>query len=391
MPTGPLQTRDRVAAAAPLAACRVFFPLAALMAMAGVLLPLMTDSPLPPGWHGHEMLFGFGGAIFAGYSLTAAPGWSGRARPGRSVVLTLVALWLAARAGAVSQGPGLALAGPLFFLGLSAALAREARAARSRKGAVQAGLALALGLAEAAAIAGFSGPLPGLGVIGLLISGVGGRIVAGFTAARQEPSTPPPANRAGAVACTALILAALALGIGRPGLAAAALLVAGLAEAARLALWIGAATRSDALLGMLHAAWVWVAVAYVLPALDLAGAGPLPQPVALHALTAGGMGGLALAMMARATARRGPDRLQARPAMCLAAACVWGATALRLGAGIWPGLLIPAALIWSAGWGLVVLSLIADLRRPVPHPVFSGPRRLSPLPRPWPMQGPATA
>ena len=65
---------------------RPFFLLAALFAalavplwLAAYLGAVTLAAPLPASlWHGHEMLFGYGTAVLAGFLLTATPGWSGR-------------------------------------------------------------------------------------------------------------------------------------------------------------------------------------------------------------------------------------------------------------------------------------------------------------------------
>ena len=65
---------------------RPFFLLAVLFATLAVPLwlgaytgNLGLASPLPASlWHGHEMLFGYGAAVLAGFLLTATPSW----RPG---------------------------------------------------------------------------------------------------------------------------------------------------------------------------------------------------------------------------------------------------------------------------------------------------------------------
>ncbi len=64
---------------------RPFFLLAGLFAALAVPLwlavytgDLALPSPLPASlWHGHEMLFGYGAAVLAGFLLTATPSWSG--------------------------------------------------------------------------------------------------------------------------------------------------------------------------------------------------------------------------------------------------------------------------------------------------------------------------
>src|SRR5579863_1480323 len=55
-------------------------------------------SALPPlAWHAHEMVFGYGAAVVAGFMLTAIPNWTGR-MPLQGVPLALLlALWLAGR------------------------------------------------------------------------------------------------------------------------------------------------------------------------------------------------------------------------------------------------------------------------------------------------------
>ncbi len=65
---------------------RPFFLFAALQAalMAALWVPwylglISLPSAFPPTvWHSHEMLFGYGPAVIAGFLLTAVPNWTGR-------------------------------------------------------------------------------------------------------------------------------------------------------------------------------------------------------------------------------------------------------------------------------------------------------------------------
>ncbi|HET8807259.1 MAG TPA: NnrS family protein, partial [Methylophaga sp.] len=59
-------------------------------------------------WHGHEMLFGFVGAVVVGFLLTAVQSWTGlRAVNGRPLVVLLI-LWLAGRVlMAIPIGPSI--------------------------------------------------------------------------------------------------------------------------------------------------------------------------------------------------------------------------------------------------------------------------------------------
>ena len=58
----------------------------------------------PPWWHAHEMLFGFAAAAIAGFLLTASPVWTGRpALEGRPLA-ALVALWILGRLAMLAAG-----------------------------------------------------------------------------------------------------------------------------------------------------------------------------------------------------------------------------------------------------------------------------------------------
>lgn len=58
---------------------------------------------VPVDWHIHEMLFGYGSAVLAGFLFTAVPNWTGR-RPIRELPLALLlGLWVLGRL-AVAEG-----------------------------------------------------------------------------------------------------------------------------------------------------------------------------------------------------------------------------------------------------------------------------------------------
>ncbi|HET9459204.1 MAG TPA: NnrS family protein, partial [Sphingomicrobium sp.] len=121
-----------------------------ILALAGaVSLPTMFD---PLAWHRHEMLFGFVGAIIAGFLLTAIPNWTGRLPIAGWPLAGLFALWAAARLALLFSGfTGLALAAILdvgFFVTLAALAAREVLLANNRNLPVV-GLILLFGLADA--------------------------------------------------------------------------------------------------------------------------------------------------------------------------------------------------------------------------------------------------
>ena len=99
--------RGRVAAMPPILqyGFRPFFFSAALYAAFAVPFWVWTyvGGPAPEGaftgvaWHAHEMIFGYLGAVLAGFILTAVPNWTGRLPLSGWPLAGLVGLWLAGR------------------------------------------------------------------------------------------------------------------------------------------------------------------------------------------------------------------------------------------------------------------------------------------------------
>jgi uncharacterized protein involved in response to NO len=102
--------------------------MAALAAI--TLLPLWLATwlgTLPPSayygpitWHSHEMLFGYSGAVIAGFLLTAVRNWTGIDTLTGRPLAALTLVWLAARIASFIPGlPGAVIAGlDLLFLPL---------------------------------------------------------------------------------------------------------------------------------------------------------------------------------------------------------------------------------------------------------------------------------
>ncbi|WP_284279032.1 NnrS family protein, partial [Sphingobium jiangsuense] len=125
-------------------AFRPFFLGGALWAAVALALWLLSFSGLiglpgamePPVWHRHEMLFGFVGAVVAGFLLTAIANWTGRPPVSGAPLAALFALWIAGRAVLL----GSAVIGPLaaaavdagFFVVLALVAGREIVAAKNR-------------------------------------------------------------------------------------------------------------------------------------------------------------------------------------------------------------------------------------------------------------------
>ena len=299
-----------------------------LLALAGVTALPSALEPLT--WHRHEMLFGFVGAVIAGFLLTAIPNWTGRLPIAGAPLASLFALWGLARvavlfSGEVGHGPAAAL-DVGFYLVLALLGAREVFAAKNRNVPIV-GLVLLFGLANAldhAAAAGVVadeglGWRAGLALVVSMISLIGGRIVPSFTrnwlakrGVKQGLPGQPDSFDMATIAVTAAALLAWVAVPDRPPVGAF-LLAAGLLQALRLARWNGLKAVADPLVFILHVGYLWVPVGLVLLGAAILGTA-VPRSAAIHALTAGAMATMILAVMTRATLGHTGRDLRASPA-----------------------------------------------------------------------------
>jgi uncharacterized protein involved in response to NO len=309
----------------------------------GLALPSRFD---PLSWHVHEMLFGFVMAAVGGFLLTAIPNWTGRDPVAGSPLVVLVSLWLLGRiACAVSDllpawlTPVLDLAFPI---ALEVVAARELAAAGNRRNYPLLAPVLVLAIANllahlqalGVAVPSGLGWRLGIAVVIVLISVIGGRIVPAFTRnwlnARGLSPVPPPAD----------LLDRIALGVLHASLIGwtflsdwqpigALLLVAAALNLARLARWRGVATLDEPLLLVLHVGYLWLVVGVALLGLALL-TDTVPYAAAVHALTAGAMGTMILAVMTRATLGHTGRVLRADVATMVIYALVSVAAVLRI-------------------------------------------------------------
>jgi uncharacterized protein involved in response to NO len=285
-----------------------------VLAMAGsIAIPSAFD---PLSWHRHEMLFGYLGAVIAGFLLTAVPNWTGRLPIAGGPLAALALLWVAARAAmyfSASTGPALAaLLDVGFLLVLALLCAREVLIARNRNVPVV-GAVLLLAFASAADHAEASGMLAsdgvgwraGFALVLLLVTLIGGRIIPSFTAnwlTRQGQARLPGQPST----FDYLTIGATALALGSWVLAATSawtatlLIIAGLLQVARLTRWSGHRTLAEPLVFILHLSYAWLPIGLLLLGTSLL-VPTQPASSALHALAAGAMASMTLAVMSRAT------------------------------------------------------------------------------------------
>jgi len=380
---------------------RIFFLLAGLYAVAamaawlawlgvhmlGAEVATGSFSGAPNVWHGHEMVFGYGVATLAGFMLTAVPSWTG-AQPlsGRPLAI-LAALWLAARlalwASALLPEWLVAIVDLGFLPWLGFLVARQLLLKPQARNLVFLALLALLfaanfavhlewiGVAEYSASWGLS---LGIVTLALMVAIVGGRIVPAFTRnaliregeSERLPQSFKPIEAASLIGAFAVTLCYLANAPDTITGGVAAL--AALAHLARLAFWRSWATRRAPILWSLHLAYLWLPIGYAtIAAARLFDA--MPEPVALHALGVGAIGGMTLAVMTRAALGH-TDRPLAvtRPIALSYGLVALGALVRVFAPGLFPAfyleLIFVAGGLWIMGFAIFVT---------VYWPILSGP------------------
>lgn len=369
---------------------RPFFLFSALWS--AIAAPLWVHAFLTGGavgldWHVHEMLFGYTGGVVVGFLLTAVPNWTGRLPVIGAPLMLLFALWAAGRAVMFAQvlgldfGPWPALVESLFLFAAAAVVWREVLAGRNWRNLPVAVMIALLALANAGfhleAADGAGAALStrwALAVILMLIALIGGRITPSFTRNWQVrrggplPATPGRFDAA-ALATTGAALLAWIIAPLHP-VSGAILLAAGAVNLARLARWRGDAALAEPLVLVLHVGYLWLALglglvglASLTPALVVPSAG-------IHALTAGAVGVMTLAVMTRASRGHTGRPLTAGRAEAAIYLLANAAALTRVVGGLAPALyqplLIASAVLWSGAFLAFAVIYGPMLARPRP-------------------------
>jgi uncharacterized protein involved in response to NO len=369
---------------------RPFFLLAVLFATLAVPLwlgaytgNLGLASPLPASlWHGHEMLFGYGAAVLAGFLLTATPSWSGRPPLTGGPLALLALIWLAGRVAVSACGsvPLLAAAVDLAFVPALAVAITPALEAAPRRNLVflpvlgvllLANLGIHLDALEALPGAGSIALRGALDLFALMIGLVGGRIVPAFTrnalATRGKTALLRASSVRDRLAVGSLVLLLLADLAGLTRAAGAVALAAALLNGWRLYGWQGSRTLGEPILWVLHLGYLWLAIGLAWKGIvDLTGL--LPPTEALHGLAIGAVGTMSLAVMSRATLGHTGRPLRAPGLVVASYLLVTAAAIARLAAPLAPTqsvlLLGLSGAFWSLAFAALTIRLGPILLRP---------------------------
>lgn len=343
---------------------RPFFLFGAVWAAVAMLLWIfmlsgnfMLPSRLDPvSWHAHEFLFGYLGAIIAGFLLTAVPNWTGRLPVVGWQLAGLFVLWVAGRAAVATSALwlfGLAevidLAFPIFLCGV---ILREIIAGKNWRNLVVlavlslftlANLLFHVEAARGDIAAHGVGLRLGISAVVIMISVIGGRVIPSFTrnwlVQQKSDRLPVPPMQHFDRAVLLVTFLGLSSWVAAPDLrvTGGTLLIIGVLHVARLVRWQGTQTLSEPLLWVLHLGYAFIPLGAVFAALSILWPNLFTAVAALHLWMAGAFGLMTLAMMTRATLGHTGQKLHAGRGTVAIYLSLIGSVIARIAAPIWVG------------------------------------------------------
>ncbi|MDH3230695.1 MAG: NnrS family protein [Alphaproteobacteria bacterium] len=337
-------------------------------------------------WHAHELIFGYGLAVVAGFFLTAVPSWTGRQPVRGALLAVLFGLWLLARIASWTSAwlPPVAVALPeLAFIGLlSYLVARALLSGWSKRNFVFLPVltllfvSAALHHLEAMAITGWTsaiGHLLAIDALLVLLTVIGGRVVPAFTTnvLRREGTEllPRAADRRDTVAIL-MVVALLVADLVAPGTVATGwiAIAAGAAGAVRMVGWRTRHVLTSPILWVLHLGYAWLVLGLLFKGFVLV-TGTVSEILALHALTIGALGCMTLGVMTRAGLGHTGRPLHVSTMIAASYLLVSLAAVIRIA---WPladlpfgdAALLASGLLWSAAFLIFTAVYWPVLTRP---------------------------
>lgn len=341
-------------------------------------------------WHRHEMLFGYSSGVIAGFLFTAVPNWTGRLPVVGWPLIWIYALWLAGRFamlfGAAVPYEIIALIDAAFLPVLAVVIGREIISGKNWRNMKVLIPVSIFGLANIwfhiQMIMDATGVAPirlGFGAVLALLMIVGGRVIPSFTRnwlARQEPGKLPVAfnkydNILERASIVILVLWAFLDYIPpffQPfiGVVFAAL---GTAHVVRIWRWAGHRTFLNPLLAVLHIFYAFVPAGFFVLSAGMILDDPAIIIGALHVFGIGGVGGLTLAIMMRASLGHTGRKLATDKVMEAAMIAVFLSVSLRVIGAIWPQFdwaITASGICWIIAFGIFCLRIGPWLLLPRP-------------------------
>ena len=350
---------------------RPFYTLAALFAVFAVALWLVSFTGVAQFggqlqgvlWHSHEMVFGFIPAVIAGFLFTAVRNWTGLPTPTRWTLGSIVLVWFVARMLLLTGPFGLGvlldvLFLPLVTVGVAIPIFRSANKRNYKVVAIVVAMAVLHFVYHLAA----GGEVPAwlsraslfavIDITAILFAVVGGRVIPAFTRNAVPGSDPVNVKWVEVIAFGSLVLLAMTSLLSGALVLPAWLpislaFIAAASHALRLAHWQPGLTRDNPLLWMMPVAYSWLPVALILR--GLSGLGTVFPGSWIHALAAGALTSLMVAMMMRSTLGHTGRKLVASRADVIVFLLLQIAVILRVLAGVVADhrtMTIIAGIIW---------------------------------------------
>jgi len=312
--------------------------------------------PVNAAWHGHELVYGFMGAVIGGFLLTAVPKWTGYEPVTGLPLGLLAAAWMVGRAVLLGDLPvPVRLLEVVFPAGLTAITTAHVFGARSTRNLLFPVLLAAWTALDLAWHLG--SPLPVLrGAVYALLGIVvifAGRITPMFTR-NALGLTLRPRGRIDDLAIGSVLLLLPAQLIGSPVLIAGLAFPAAALNLARMVGWQTRATLRRPLLLVLHLGYAGLVAGLALEGFAAIFPGQVSPTSSLHALTIGTLSVFAIGMMARVTRGHTGRPLRASKTLAIAFALLPVAAIIRsLGPSISPRW---AVFSWHLSGGLWVVA-----------------------------------
>lgn len=307
---------------------RILFFLAALWAAYAMLAWIGfwtagTDMPmgamLPHDWHVHSLLFGFAPAVLGGFLLTAIPNWTGTKMISGAPLALMAVLWALGRVAVWLSGDlpvGLViLLDVSFLLTLLLVSARVLIKSGNIRNMPVLGFILLFLMGQVffdviSLAGGYASVTPGaklsMSAIILLISLIGGRIVPAFTRnwLVKQGADDLPVMFGGfdkiVIAVSGVTLLTWIMSEANL-ITGTLMLIAGVLQLIRQSRWKGEKTTSALIVAILHLAYLFVPLGFILLGLSMIFPVSVPAMAGQHAWLSGAMGGMMLAVMTRAS------------------------------------------------------------------------------------------
>ncbi len=346
---------------------------------AGGMFSVLPFSMAPHIWHAHELVFGYGEAALGGFLLTAVPNWTGAKGARHIFIATAAGIWLAGRLAIWFSASLPASAVMIIDLAFLPVLALKIASLLVKRPKPQNVMFLAfltiiwvanlmvhlewMEITSDTALTGLRGGLYGLCT---MIAVLGGRVTPAFTrnAMQREgltdrlPRSFQVFEISGVVAAIAVPL--LVMADVSVTATAAAMLVSGVLQVARVAGWRPGFAARQPILWSLHLSFALVGVGLILTGLALIGIGS--EVAALHVTAIGGVAGMTLAVMSRASLGHSGRPLVAPFPLALAYGLVPIAALFRwMASGLGVSWYFPGVFLAGAAWILAFILYLVSL------------------------------